>query len=89
MNRPYMDGDHAAEMLERRWFATYKLAETMRAECEAMRAAMLRSHEAWLRAQSQLAEFEILRDALGDELAALAEREGAAPFESRRIMTAA
>jgi hypothetical protein len=68
MSNRYMEGDAAAEMLERRWFAMYRRAEEMRAECEAMLKAVEAAESAWRRACAELAELESLRDALGDQL---------------------
>jgi hypothetical protein len=73
MSNRYMDGDAAAEMLERRWFAMYKRTEEMRAECEAMREALAAAEIVWKRACGELAELEALRDALGDQLSHLDE----------------
>jgi chromosome segregation ATPase len=65
------DGDGAAERLERRWFAAFKAASNVRAECEELLDAMERSEQAWNRARARLSELEALRDALGEELALL------------------
>jgi chromosome segregation ATPase len=65
------DGDGAAERLERRWFAAFKAASTVRAECEELLDAMERSEQAWNHARARLSELEALRDALGEELAEL------------------
>lgn len=66
-----MDGEAAAEMLERRWFAAFKAASAVRAECEALLEAIEMTEEAWARAREQLAKLEELRDSLGQELAEL------------------
>ena len=66
-----MDGEAAAEMLERRWFAAFKAASAVRAECEALLEAIEMTEEAWARAREQLAKLEALRDSLGQELAEL------------------
>jgi len=63
--------DAAAEMLERRWFATFKAASAARAECEALLEAMAMTEAAWARAREQLAKLEALRDVLAEELAEL------------------
>jgi hypothetical protein len=57
-----------SEMLERRWFATFKAASAARAECEALLEAMAVTQAAWSRARQQLAKLEALRDALAEEL---------------------
>jgi chromosome segregation ATPase len=71
MSGRYMESDATTEMLERRWFATFKAASTARAECEALLEAMASTEAAWNRAREQLAKLEALRDALAEELAEL------------------
>ena len=71
MSSRYMDSDASTEMLERRWFATFKAASAARAECEALLEAMASTEAAWSRAREQLAKLEALRDALAEELAGL------------------
>jgi hypothetical protein len=86
----YLDGDAAANLLERRWFATFKAASGVRAECEALLESMAVIQVAWSRARARLAELEALRDALGEDLEALDEREEqAAAEESNTVMSAA
>jgi hypothetical protein len=68
MSNRYMDGDAAAEMLERSWFAAYKRAEVLRSECDVLREAAVVAEVAWRRASTELAELEALRDVLGDQL---------------------
>ena len=70
-----MDGDAAANLLERRWFAAFKAASGVRTECEALLESMALNQVAWNRARAKLAELETLRDALGEELEAMDERE--------------
>ena len=90
MGNRYMDGDAAANLLERRWFAAFKAASGVRAECEALLESMARAQVAWSRARARLAELETLRDALGEELEALDEREALAPAAySSEVMSAA
>jgi hypothetical protein len=69
MTNRYMDGDAAAEMLERRWFAALKAASAARAECEALLEAIEMTEAAWAQAREQLVKLESLRDTLGEELA--------------------
>ena len=71
----YVDGEPAAALLERRWFAAFKAASGVRAECETLLESMALAQTAWNRARARLAELEALRDALGEELEALDERE--------------
>ena len=91
----YMDGDAAANLLERRWFAAFKAASGVRAECEALLESMALTEAAWSRARARLYELEALRDALGEELEALDEcplneRERPTPAEdSNTVMSAA
>jgi hypothetical protein len=85
-----MDNDAAADMLERRWFAAFKAASTLRAECEALLESMALTEAAWNLARARLCELESLRDALGEELDTLDEREGFAPAEeSSAVMSLA
>jgi hypothetical protein len=67
------DRDAAANLLERRWFAAFKAASGVRAECEALLETMTLTHAAWTEARIRLSELEALRDALGEELEALDE----------------
>jgi hypothetical protein len=84
------DGDAAAALLERRWFAAFKAASGARAECEALLDTMAGTQAAWSRARVRLAELEALRDALGEELLALDESaESAAEPKRGGVMSAA
>jgi hypothetical protein len=87
----YTEGDAAAEMLERRWFAMNKRTEEMRAECEALREVVAAAEIAWKRACSEIAELEALRDALGDQLSHLNEQhpEPVPRVVHRSVMSAA
>jgi hypothetical protein len=90
MPNRYMDGDAAADLLERRWFAAFKAASGVRAECEALLESMALTQDAWGRARARLSELEALRDALGEELEALDEREAVISAEdSSEVMSAA
>lgn len=71
----YVDGEPAAALLERRWFAAFKSASAVRTECEALLEALAITQTAWNRARARLAELEALRDALGEELEVLEQRE--------------
>jgi hypothetical protein len=85
-----MEGDAAADLLERRWFAAFKSASTVRAECEALLESMARIEAAWSLARVRLCELEALRDALGEELEALDERDDRIPTDvSGAVMSAA
>jgi hypothetical protein len=86
----YMDGDAAANLLERRWFAAFKAASGVRAECETLLESMALTQVAWSRARARLAELEAMRDALGEELEAMDEREEQTPAEEPdTVMSAA
>ena len=86
----YMDGDAAANLLERRWFAAFKAASGVRAECETLLESMALTQAAWGRARARLAELEAMRDALGEELEAMDEREEQTPAEEPdTVMSAA
>lgn len=63
------DGDAAASLLERRWFASITAARAMETECEVLREVVTLAEDSWRRACRQLARLEALRDALGEELA--------------------
>jgi hypothetical protein len=90
MTKRYMDGDAAADLLERRWFAAFKAASAVRAECEALLESLALTEAAWSVARVRLCELEALRDALGEELEALDEREDRIPAEdSSAVMSAA
>jgi hypothetical protein len=90
MTKRYMDGDAAADLLERRWFAAFKAASVVRAECEALLESLALTEAAWSVARVRLCELEALRDALGEELEALDEREDRIPAEdSSAVMSAA
>ncbi len=65
------DEDVAAVLLERRWFAAFKAASSARAECEAILDAIDAQERAWNEARIRLAELEMLRDGLGEQLASL------------------
>jgi len=87
MNNRNPEGDVAAERLERRWFAAFKAASDVRAECEELLDAMDQTEMAWNRARARLSELEALRDALGEELAELDAADGEA--RPTRVMSAA
>ncbi len=68
MSIRYLDSDAAADLLQRRWFAAFKAASAVRAECEALLESMAVVEAAWSRSRARLCELEALRDALGEEL---------------------
>ena len=86
----YVDGDAAADLLQRRWFAAFKAASGVRAECEALLESIALTEAAWRQARERLSAFEALRDALGEELDLLEAREGPlAAASHNRVMSAA
>jgi hypothetical protein len=90
MTNRYMDSDAAADLLQRRWFAAFKAASAVRAECETLLETIALAEAAWSRSRVRLCELEALRDALGDELEAMDEREAVTPAEnSSEVMSAA
>ena len=90
MTPRYADGEPAAALLERQWFAAFKAASDTRAECEALLEAMATTQEAWSRARARLSELEALRDALEEDVDALVGREERALAEdSTTVMSAA
>jgi hypothetical protein len=89
MTNRYMDGDAAANLLERRWFAAFKAASAVRAECEALLESMALTEAAWSLARVRLCELEALRDALGEDFEALDEREEFIAEDTGTVMSAA
>ncbi len=85
----YVEGDAAAELLERRWFAAFKAASGVRTECEALLESITVLQAAWSRARARLSELEALRDALGTELEALNGRDRRPDDDVSRVMSAA
>ena len=84
------EGDAAADRLERRWFAAFKAASAMRAECEALLDQMQRVATVWNDARIRLAELEALRDTLGAELSGLDLVENSTVPDARtEVMSAA
>jgi hypothetical protein len=67
----YTDGELTAEFLERRWFAALSAAKSVQSECEVLLEVVQQAEEAWRQSRAKLAELETLRDALGDQLAAV------------------
>jgi len=75
----HIECESAAELLERRWFAALRAARSAQTECDVLLGVRELAEDAWRQTQARLKELESLRDALGEQLAAL---DGAAP-ESR------
>jgi hypothetical protein len=87
----YEDGEPAAQILERRWFAALAAVKGLQAECEVLLGVVRLAVDDWRRTCAQLAQLEALRDALGERLAAMDEPRLAAALESirREVMSAA
>jgi hypothetical protein len=86
----HIDTDAAADLLQRRWFAAFKAASGVRTECEALLEVIALTETAWRRARVRLVELEALRDALGQELELLEERDGVGPVRDiKSVMSAA
>jgi hypothetical protein len=69
------EGDSAAELLERRWFASMAAARSKQAECEALLEVMALAKASWHDSRAELLKLEALREALGEEMAEqMAER---------------
>jgi hypothetical protein len=70
MDHSYPAEDHAAGLLERRWFAAVRAASEVQAECDSLAQVLDKAQAAWRGARIRLAHLEALRDALGKELVA-------------------
>jgi hypothetical protein len=84
-----IDCESAAELLQRRWFAALRAAGSAQAECDVLLGVKKLAEDAWRQTQARLLDLETLRDALGEQLAAL---DGPAPesrMECRAITSAA
>jgi len=77
------DDDAAANVIERRWFAASARVKIMQDECDVLREVMDLAEEAWRRSRAQLAELEMLRDALGERLAGAAAGPERIPMNTR------
>ncbi len=78
MGHCYPAEDHAAALLEQRWFAVQRAAAGAQAECEALAEKLLFARAAWQRARNRVVELESLRDALGEKLAGAEDCVGSA-----------
>jgi hypothetical protein len=71
-----VDAEPATELLERRWFAAFAAVKSLQAECDVLLGVLELSGDEWRRACAQLAQLGALRDALGNQLAAMDEPRG-------------
>lgn len=69
----YADGEPAAQILERRWFAASAALKHLQAEYDVLAGVMELAEDALRRTCAQVAQLEALRDALGERLAAMDE----------------
>jgi hypothetical protein len=69
----YMDGEPAADILERRWFAASAAVKSLHAECDVLLGVVELAEDAWRRTCAQVAHLEAIRDGLGERLAAMDE----------------
>jgi hypothetical protein len=84
----HVDGDAAANLLERRWFAANSAAVALSAECDVLREVLELAEDAWRRARAHLDRLEGLRDRLGEELAELdVPPPGAEMYPGREFMS--
>ena len=74
------DAEAAGELAERRWFALLSAVTALQAECAVLLEASKLADAAWRRACVQLADFEVLRDALEEQI----KQPQALNYESRR-----
>jgi hypothetical protein len=77
----YVDGEPAANILERRWFAASSAVKSLQAECDVLLAVAELAEDAWRRTCAQVAHLEAIRDALGERLAAIDGPRLAMPSE--------
>ena len=69
-----MAEDPESDLLERRWFAAARAAAEIQTECDALVRALDLTRAALRDARARCSHLEALRDALGDELAAIDQR---------------
>jgi hypothetical protein len=78
----YLEGEPAAQLLERRWFAALRAAKGVQAECDVLLGVMELAEDSWRRARARLVELEALRDALGEQLSAMEGQHRYRPQEA-------
>jgi DnaJ-domain-containing protein 1 len=92
------ESDVAANLLERRWFASMAAARVKQAECEALLEVMSLAKASWHDSRAELVKLEALRDALAEQLAEQtaeqtaerrAIREQFQPVRAERVWSAA
>jgi hypothetical protein len=65
------EADPAAQLLERRFFAVLGATRSLQSECDTLSAVVKLADAAWRCSRQQLAELEMLRDALDAQLCEL------------------
>lgn len=83
------EGDAAAGLLERRWFASIKAVRALQAECEILREVMEQAEAAWRRTRRELVRLEELRDVLGEELSEREALQEASALQVERAVSSA
>jgi hypothetical protein len=82
--------DAAKTLLERRWFALSAKINALLDQCEVQRQVMALAEAALHDLRAQLADFEALRDALGQRLSEVGEiRQRAIASAARHALSAA
>jgi len=76
--------DSESNLLERRWFAADRAAAEIQSECDALARALDLTQAALHDARARCSHLEALRDALGDELAAIEQRAPQRPSQPVR-----
>ena len=84
MSNVHLAEDSASNLLERRWFAADRAAAEVQSECDALARALDLTHAALHDARARFSHLEAVRDALGDELAAIDQRAQRASPSARR-----
>jgi hypothetical protein len=74
MSSFHLAEDSESTLLERRWFAADRAAAEVQSECDALTRALDLTLAALRDARARFSHLEALRDALGDELAAIDQR---------------
>jgi len=84
MSSFHLAEDSESNLLERRWFAADRAAAEIQSECDALARALDLTHTALRDARARFSHLEALRDALGDELAAIEQRAPQRPSQPVR-----
>ena len=74
MSSFHLAEDSESNLLERRWFAADRAAAEVQSQCDALARTLDLTQAALREARARCSHLEALRDALGDELAAVDQR---------------